>query len=101
MPPDAFSLSFKNGLRAIVVGIPNESFNVSGPSRKYIGIRLDGLPPWFKDSWSVCQAPTDQEAEFINKTNDLGPGVRLDAVCKITPDGQPIVTGYIYSAPKL
>lgn len=101
MPPGAFSLNFKNGLRAIMVGIPDERFKENAPSRMYIGLRAAGVPPWFEEAWSFCEPPTDKEAASINKTLELGPGMRLDAICKINPDGEMIITAYIYSAPKL
>jgi hypothetical protein len=52
MPEGAFSLSYKNGLRAIMVGVPDVR-----PERKYLGVPFQ-VQPWYEKSWSFCSAPS-------------------------------------------
>ncbi len=96
MPEGAFSLSFRDGPRYIVEGIPDEQFE-----RNYIARYPKDIPPWFSDSWSFCKPPTDDEAKTINDAVNPGPGMRLDAVCELNADGTIIPTGYVYSVPNL
>lgn len=93
MPEGAFSISFKSGLRAVVVDVPDVR-----PERKYLGAPFD-VPTWYEDSWSFCAAPTpDELAEAENQ--DLDPGMRLEAMCKIDlGDGEQIVRGALLSIP--
>lgn len=92
LPEGAFYLSYKNGLRAIVVGVPDLR-----PERKYLGMSFD-TAPWYADAWSFCTAPTpDEEAQSRN----LGPGSRLEAVCRIKADDTEVLRGAIYSVPDL
>jgi hypothetical protein len=96
MPEGAFSLSFSDGPRYIVEGIPDERFE-----RTYIARFPKNIPPWFKDSWSYCRQPTEDEAKAINDARNPGPGMRLDAKCELNADGTIIPTGYVYSVPTL
>jgi len=48
MPDGAFSISYKNGLRAILVNVPNEQ-----KSRRYFGFPMD-VPYYLVDAWSYC-----------------------------------------------
>ena len=92
MPEGAFSLSFKNGLRAILVGVPDER-----AERKYLGVPVE-VPSWYEHAWSFCTAPSADEKA---KSENLGPGSRLEAICRIKADQDEIVRGAIYSVPKL
>ena len=97
MPPGAFSLSYKNGLRAILVDIPNQM-----ETRRYFGFPLD-VPFYLKESWSFCARPTDDDkghvAEFMKDRNM--PGERFEAVCKIKVDDDIVVRGVITSVPRV
>lgn len=94
MPEGAFSLSFKNGFRAIMVDLPNVK-----PERKYLGIPAT-VPSWYKKSWSFCHAPTQEELDGFPELN-LGPGARLEAVCRLDLKTENIVRGVIASVPNL
>jgi hypothetical protein len=91
MPEGAFSLSYHNGLRAIVVGRPDLR-----RERKYLGVPVE-VPSWYRDVWSFCTAPTAKERAAAP---NMGPGARLEAVCRIDVDGQQLIRGAIYSVPK-
>jgi hypothetical protein len=95
MPEGAFSLSYRNGLRAIVVGVKDER-----PERKYLGVPFK-VPPWFEDTWSFCSVPTAAEQAELSQKVDLGPAARLEGVCRITADEAKIYRGAIYSVPNL
>jgi hypothetical protein len=71
MPDGAFSISYANGLRAILTGVPNEE-----EARRYFGF--------------------PQEVEDRNM-----PGERFEVVCKVTADEDVVVRGVITSVPKL
>lgn len=92
MPEGAFSLSYKSGLRAIVVGMPDMR-----PERKYLGIPFK-VPSWYEAAWSFCSAPSPDEKA---KSQDLGPGSRLEAICRIKTDDTEVLMGAIYSVPNL
>jgi hypothetical protein len=94
MPEGAFSLSYKNGLRAIVVGVPDMR-----PQRKYLGVPYD-VPHWYEHAWSFCSAQKPDEKKALSSQN-LGPGSRLEAVCRIKVDETEILRGAIYSVPNL
>ncbi|TYB83472.1 hypothetical protein [Maritimibacter fusiformis] len=97
-----FPLVFSNGLRGIVVDMEDERYAVEpNQARKYIGFVAAEVPGWFKDSWSYCKAPTEEERRDIEQNFDPGPGARLDAVCSFDADGEIIHAGIIYSVPKL
>jgi hypothetical protein len=65
MPEGAFSLSYKSGLRAIMVGVPDMR-----SERTYLGLPFE-VPSWYADAWSLCTAPSDAEK---SQAKDLGPG---------------------------
>lgn len=97
MPEGAFSISYKNGMRAILVDVPNEQ-----KSRRYFGFPTD-VPFYLKDAWSYCSPPTEEEGEQVAsfmKTREW-PGERFEAVCKINVDNDVVLRGLITSVPKL
>lgn len=97
MPEGAFSLSFKNGLRGIVVDLPDEK-----ATRLYFGVPLE-VPFYLEQSWSWCHPPTNEDsarAAALMAKRDW-PGQRLEAVCKITIEGEEIVRGLIVTVPKV
>jgi hypothetical protein len=94
IPAGAFSASFKNGLRAII-DRPDER-----STRRYLGVPFD-VPFWAEDAWAFCSPPTKKEASDILEQIDMGPGSRLDAICKITADDTLILRGAVFSVPRL
>ena len=97
MPPGAFSISYKNGLRAILVDLPNEQ-----GSRRYFGFPYE-VPFFLEEVWSFCTPPSDEEAvqlADVIESRDW-PGERVEAVCKIEVDKEIVVRGYITTVPKL
>lgn len=111
----SYSISFRNGFRAIVVD-PEVTHSLefappffrrlsaANPDRRYFGIPMD-VPSWFEDTWSFCHPPTDEERAEIERgmPDDLKReliGGRLDAVCKIDTDGENLWRGLIYSVPE-
>lgn len=97
MPKGAFSLSYKNGLRGILVDIPNEK-----ETRRYFGFPQE-VPHYLRDAWSWCHPPTEAEAPHFTQflaERDM-PGERFEAVCKITADNDVVVRGIITSVPRL
>jgi len=96
LPTNSFSISFKSGLRAILVDIPDERLN-----RKYFGVVAD-VPFWAKDTWYYCKQPTKTEKQEIRKTINFGKGSKLEAVCKKTVDENlTIFGGVVFSVPRL
>lgn len=97
MPQGAFSISYKNGLRAILVGVPNEK-----KSRRYFGYPTE-VPYYIADAWAFCSPPEEsekQEAErFIKEYG--GPGERFEVVCRIQVDDDTVIRGFITSVPRL
>lgn len=97
MPEGAFSLSYKSGLRGILVDVPEEK-----RTRRYLGIPLD-VPFYLKDTWSWCYPPTKEEApqvdDFLAQRD--WPGQRFEAVCRIMVDGKKVERGIIVSVPKM
>lgn len=115
LPDGAYPISFKNGLRAIVLDAEVEDdmmrnspffrrLALANPSRKYLGVPLD-VPSWFEDAWVFCDKPTEAElAEIATFPEDFQESVRsarLEAVCMLDVDGQDLPRGLIYSVPKL
>lgn len=97
MPPGAFSFSFKNGLRAVVVDIPDERGN-----RRYFGYPTE-VPFYLEDAWSICSPPTAEEAPAATafmEAQDF-PGDRFEAVCRIQVDDETVVRGIITTVPRL
>jgi hypothetical protein len=122
LPEGAYTLSFANGFRGIVLDadVPDSTFatgpkifrrlSYADPDRRYIGIPFD-VAAWFEDTWSTCSKPTDEEREQISAMMSKMPewkeiqkdlvGARFDAVCSIEVDGKErIARGFIYSVPK-
>ena len=97
MPEGAFSLSYKNGLRGILVNVPDER-----ETRRYFGFPME-VPFYLEDAWSWCSPPTKQEralaAPFMAKRD--WPGQRFDAVCKVTVEEKAIVRGLIVTVPRV
>lgn len=96
LPVGAFSLSFNNGFRAMLLDIPDER-----STRRYFGVASNKVPFWAEDAWSSCRQPTKQEASRVLSEVDLGAGSRLDAVCTIQADDATITRGAVLSVPKL
>jgi hypothetical protein len=116
LPDGAYTISFENGLRAIVTDIevadpmvPGSSryfrsLSIANRDRKYLGIPLD-VQPWFRDAWSWCKPPNDSEKAMLDQMPDdfkqsVG-NARFEAVCKIDVDGTEIFRGLIFSVPNL
>lgn len=95
MPVGAFSLSFKNGLRAIVVGIDDER-----QERRYFGVATE-VPSYLEEAWSFCTPPTNAEAKEILTIRGNRPFERAEAVCRIEADEEEVVRGFITTVPKL
>ena len=90
LPEGAYPLSFKNGVRAIMDGVPKAE-----PDRKFVS-RAFEVAPWFEKAWSTCTSPTEAESA---EAEDLGPGTRFEAICRIDADGTKVLRGVIYSVP--
>ena len=96
MPEGAFSISFKNGLRAILVGVPNER-----QTRRYFGFPAK-VPFYLEDAWSFCAPPNEEETAQLTRENiPSNPGERVEVICKIDVDGDIVIRGLITSVPKL
>lgn len=97
MPAGAFSISYKNGLRAILVDVPNEQ-----KTRRYFGTPIK-VPFYLEDAWSFCSSPLDEEMAQVNTIlhSRNWPGERIEAVCKIEIDSEVVVRGIVTSVPKL
>ena len=116
LPDGAYTLSFENGFRAIVLDavVPDangddapkylRSLSVANRERKYLGIPLE-VQPWFKDAWSWCKPPTAEETTGLEQMSDdfkrSVENARFEAVCRIDVDGTKIVRGLIFSVPRL
>ena len=96
MPKGAFSLSFKAGLRGIMLDTKDER-----RTRRYIALPRADVPDWFKESWSYCTPQTEEERVFLLERLEQGPGMRLDGVCTLDADGDVITTGYIFTIPDI
>jgi hypothetical protein len=93
---DDFPLSFKSGMRGVMRGVPDER-----PSRRYLAYPSTEVPKWFRDTWSECRPPNEEMLTAFETQVDVGPGGRLEAVCKIDADGDVFVRGWIVSFPDL
>jgi hypothetical protein len=116
IPDGAYTLSFKNGLRAIVLDADVTETHLADSSkyfrllilanrdRSYIGFPTE-VQPWFEDAWSWCKPPTEQEKASLELMPDdfkrQVENTRFEAVCRIDVDGQDIVRGLIFSVPRL
>src|SRR5690606_27230952 len=81
LPDGAYTLSYKTGFRAIVLDadVPDtmghdapkyfRSLGVANPDRKYLGIPFD-VQPWFREAWSWCKSPTEQERANLGHMPD-------------------------------
>ncbi|MEI9405216.1 hypothetical protein [Mesorhizobium argentiipisi] len=97
MPEGAFSVSYKSGLRGILVDVPNEK-----TTRRYLGFPQK-VPFYLEDAWSFCRPPNEDEQEHVSAfmKDRNWPGERFEAVCKIEVDDKVVVRGLITSVPKL
>lgn len=116
LPDGAFTLSYKNGFRAIILEaeVDNPSMgnapkflrnlSIANRSRKYLSVPYE-VQPWFRDAWSWCSPPTPLEISSIDAMPDdfrrSVENARFEAVCKIEVDGKSIVRGLIFSVPRL
>lgn len=118
MPAGAYSISFANGLRGIVLNadVPDKGIldrpaifrrlSHADPKRKYLGIPMT-VASWFEDVWSTCIPPTDEIRNYVDESmpDEMKAqlqGTRFDAFCYIDVDGQQrIARGVIYSVPRL
>lgn len=116
LPDGAYTLSFENGLRAIVLDaeVKNlsrdnapkflRSLSLANRDRRYLGVPSD-VQPWFKDAWSWCKAPTAEEIAELERTPDdfkrSVENARFEAICRIDVDGTDLVRGLIFSVPRL
>lgn len=117
LPQGAYFVSFKNGLRGIVLDadVPDtstgdgpkffRSLSIGNRERKYLGIPAH-VPSWFADAWSTCDAPTEHDrASILESLPDdvrrpLG-SARFEAVCRIDVDGESLIRGLLFSVPRL
>ena len=96
MPDGAFSISYKNGLRAILVDIPNER-----GTRHYLGFPAD-VPDNLEKVWAFCTPPNGDELAALERQDwSEWPEKRFEAICKIDVDGEAVVRGTILSVPRL
>lgn len=97
MPEGAFSVSYKSGLRGILVDLPNEK-----ATRRYLGFPRD-VPFYLQYAWSFCRPPSEGEQQDVSAFMEgrNWPGERFEAVCKIEVDDKVVVRGLITSVPKL
>lgn len=95
MPEGAFPLSFKNGFRAIMVGVEDLR-----STRRYRGYPAKDVPDWYEETWSTCRSFSDEELKALERTSDFGPGHRWEAVCEIEAEGATLVRGWIASVPE-
>lgn len=97
MPEGAFSLSYKNGLRGIMVDLPDER-----ETRRYLAVPMK-VAFYLEEAWSWCSPPTKEEgaqaAQIMAEQN--WPGQRLEAVCKFTVEAEKVVRGLIITVPKV
>ncbi|MEY1556855.1 hypothetical protein AB3Y40_14585 [Yoonia sp. R2331] len=92
MPEGAFSLSFTNGYRVIV--IDQETVE---PDRRYSARNFD-LPEWILKGWSICRPASDDQR---NNAEGLTIGHRLEAICELEIDDELVQTGILTSRPNL
>lgn len=112
-----YPISFRNGLRAIVINpdvtIPHDLDDLpslrrltsANPDRKYLGVPYE-VPSWFESAWSYCEQPSEGEQNAIvnsmpEEMRRNFSGARLDAVCAFEADGNKIPRGLLFSVPRL
>lgn len=97
MPPGAFSISYKSGLRAILVDVPDER-----ETRRYLGYPAD-VPFYIEDAWTFCSPPEGDEVAEAERWLAEGdqPGMRVEAICRIDVDGETVIRGIITTVPRL
>jgi hypothetical protein len=95
MPEGAFSMSYENGMRAILVNVPDER-----ATRRYFG-RPAEVPFYLQDAWAFCNPLTEGEIRQIEVYHERLPGERFEALCAIDVDGEIVVRGLITSVPRL
>lgn len=116
IPDGAYTLSFPSGLRAIVLDADVSdttwtdapeyfrSLSRANPDRKHLGVPLD-VQPWFKEAWSWCKSPTQQEKAYLEQMPDdfqrSVENARFEAVCRFDVDGTEVLRGLIFSVPRL
>jgi len=97
MPPGAFSLSYKSGLSAILVDVPDER-----ETRRYFGYPAD-VPFYIEDAWTFCSAPEGNEVAEAERwlAEADQPGMRVEAICRIDVDAETVIRGIITTVPRL
>lgn len=117
VPEGALLISYKNGFRAMVVGLEVDDqtvaerppffrrLNQADRNRKYLGFPAE-VPSWFEGAWSTCEPATDAEREelyrsFSDDVKRSAAGARIDAICTLDVDGQKMLRGIILSVPAL
>ena len=102
MPENSFSINFENGVRAIMVNMKDKKYALNPEERRrYLAYPLDGVPSYFKDSWSFCERATEEESVSVEESGLLGPAMQLEAFCYIEADGERIPRAIITSVPDL
>ena len=96
LPPGSFVMSYKNGLRAILIDVADER-----KSRRYFGFPRK-VPFYLENTWSFCRPPNKVDERHILEILKARnwPGERLEVVCKIQVDAEEVPRGYITSVPK-
>ena len=85
---DDFLLAFKGdaALKGVMRG-----FGEKDKTRKFMSYTARDVPSWYQNTWSICRAPMGDDVAAFENSVDLGPGGRLDAICKIDADGDVFV----------
>lgn len=117
LEPNEYPVSFKSGLRAIVID-PEVSNNThadapkffrrlanANDKRRYIGVPMN-VAYWLEDVWSYCPAPTEEEkrdyrANLPKDWQDVLEFARLEGVCWINVEGEKVLRGLVYSRPAM
>lgn len=95
MPKGAFSISYENGMRSILVDVADER-----EARRYFGFPAD-VPFYLEDAWSFCRPIPRAEATKIMAYRERYPGERFEALCTIEVDDEIVIRGFISSVPRL
>ena len=95
IPEGAYPISFKTGLRAIMIDVPDVA-----PKRVFRGYALE-VDSYLEDVWSYCTPFSGEAAEaFLAKNaNWLGVGEKPEATCLIQVDDEEVMRGFITSRP--